>query len=226
MEGLSLVLGIVWILYSVLLLPIYLLKQGKHGLIKAMPYKLILSLVFCFMGFGSLFQNGVTMFSALIVLGLIASFVGDYYLIYIQTDDHKFIKGIFYFGIAHFFYITAMANLIPIRMMEIVITFVFLIILFLIKTITKPQMGKAEIPMSLYSIFVTFMAVKAISMMFASVPPLTHQWLFSLGAMLFLISDLCLGVWRYVYPKKILSQVVAVTYFVGQLMLATVLYFQ
>lgn len=226
MNGKLLFMCGLWLVYVILLLPLYLKKQSQNGLISAMPYKLSLSLLFCILGGLAVLKQGGSSFSILIICGLIASLVGDYYLIYIQEDEPKFIKGIFYFAVAHLFYLTAMVRMVGVSVVEIIGTLVLLVGLFVVKKITKPLMGKAELPMSLYTVLVTFMAVKALSMAFMGNSPLTVQWVFSLGAFLFLASDLCLGVWRYILPEKILSQIVAILYFIGQMLIATASYYQ
>ena len=128
-----------WLVYVIGLLPLYLLKQSKKGLIPAMPYKLALSGVFCVLGGLAVLKQGGSSFSIFIFCGLIASLVGDYYLIYIQEDEPKFIKGIFFFAVAHLFYLTAMVRMVGVSVVEIIGTLVLLVVLFVVKKITKPM---------------------------------------------------------------------------------------
>lgn len=217
---------IIWAIYLILLLPLFLIKEYIGGSINAVKNKLILSLTFCFIGFVQVICQGGSFFSILIFLGLMFSLMGDYYLVYIKANEMKFIKGILFFGLAHIFYIMSMTTLEGIYLLDLGITVGFVLTGIAITYILKLDLGKLKIPLYIYFTLVTLMAVKAVLMVFRENTFINEQELFSLGALLFLISDLFLGVWRFVVSKKAFSYVVYLCYFIGQLMIATAAFYQ
>jgi len=211
---------LIWILY-IFILACYVLQSRKLGSLKSIRLKLLLSGMFCIVGFVSMIKADYSLFSILIFGGLAASMVGDYFLAFILTNEAKFIKGILFFGLAHVFYISAMILIEDVGLKEFILTALILVGLILFMKHTKPELGKAKWALSIYVILVTFMAVKGGLMLFTDQTFLESQVLFSVGAVLFLISDTLLGIWRYVWPKQIFSDLLSVFYFIGQLLLAS-----
>jgi uncharacterized membrane protein YhhN len=226
MDKTLLIIALVWVIYIAVLLPLYILKQNKIGSVQAVGYKLVLSAIFTAIGFSAGVIGEWDVFPLLFLLGFVFSFVGDYYLIYIKTDEKKFIKGIFFFALAQLFFIAAMGYLVGFQWIEFALTFMVVVVMILFKRIKKPIMGNTTKPLSGYSLLVVFMAVKSLLLCFQEMPPLNMQILFSVGSILFLISDISLGLWRFVFPKKILYYMVSICYFVGQLFMATAILLQ
>lgn len=218
-------MGIVWVMYLAFLLPLYLIKENQSGFVKAVHYKLALSATFCMIGFSNILVQRFTPFSVLIFLGLVSAMIGDYFLVYVKENERKFIYGILCFSITQIFNISSMASLVGFSWPESAITAVLVAAAFILRTVAKMNMGKAAIPMSIYSVLVTYMAVKAVMMLF-SADALFLQGLFSAGAVLFLVSDICIGINRFVVPRKIFPVLIAVFYFLGQLMIVTCVFFQ
>ena len=218
-------MGIVWVMYLAFLLPLYLIKENQSGFVKAVPYKMVLSATFCLIGLANVLLQHFTLFSVLIFLGLVFALIGDYFLVYVKENERKFIYGIFCFGITQIFNISAMASLVGFAWPEFVITAILLAAAFILRAVAKMNMGKAAIPMSIYSVLVAYMAVKACLMLFSD-NALFMQGLFSTGAALFLVSDICIGINRFVLPRKIFPVLIAVFYFLGQLMIVTSIFFQ
>lgn len=206
-------------LYGVLLLA-YVLKSRREGSLKSLKLKMILSTIFCLIGGWHMVNQDFSTFSVLIFVGLFFSLIGDYYLAYIHDDEDKFIRGILAFGLAHVFYISAMIHLEGLRLREFLITMIFATLAYAFIAIKKPPLGKAKWPLCLYLLFVTFMAAKGGLMVFSHQTQLEAQWIFSVGAIMFLISDTLLGIWRYIWPKKIFSDLLSIFYFIGQVLLA------
>lgn len=225
MEG-DILMGIVWAVYLFFLLPLYKMKEKQKGAIKAVFYKLTLSGVFCCIGLLGIFRQDTSPCSVLIFLALVFSLFGDYYLVYIKDNEEKFVKGIMCFGIAHILYITAMTVQNGFSFLEILILVIIIISFLMIKLITKLDLGKTNLPLSCYTIIVTFMAVKAVLMLFQGKAPLAEQIMFSTGALLFWISDAFLGTWKFIDSKKLFSYIVSICYFLGQLMIATSVFYQ
>lgn len=212
---------IVWAVYLIVLLPLYILKEKKHGLTSAVKYKLALSGLFCLIGLLGVIRNHANLLSVIILLALIFSMLGDYFLVFIKTDEMKFIIGILCFAVTQILYIILMFHLDGLHISEFLITALIVIFILTAKQKLKPEMGKAELPISGYAVVVTFMAVKAVLMLYKENSALTHQEMFSAGAFLFYISDILLGIWNYLSPKKILRYLVSICYFIGQLLIAT-----
>ena len=225
MDKSLLFLGFLWIVYLGLI-PLYIKKQKELGSVQAVSYKLTLSGIFCAIGLLGVIRQGGNIFCILIFTGLIFSLIGDYFLVFIKADEKKFISGIFFFGMTQICYISAMIYLSSISYLEIIIAGILAIGVILVKFIKKTNMGKTLIPLIIYISLVAFMAVKATSLLFSVNPPVNKQWLLTGGALLFLVSDMMLGTWRFLNQKKVLYNMVSICYFLGQLMIATVLYFQ
>lgn len=221
-----LLIVIVWLVYLGFLLPLYLIKEKQCGAIKAIRYKLALSGVFCMIGFFNILLQNFNVVSILIFIGFVSALIGDYFLAFIDIDVRKFIYGIAFFGVTQISYISAMAVFVGFGFLEFIILLIIIIPLILSRRRMKLDTGKSTWPLTIYSVLVTFMAVKAIVMLFSENPPLALQVLFSAGAFLFLMSDILLCVNKFRFPKRILSYLVGIFYFSGQIMIATAMFFQ
>jgi len=219
-------MGIIWAMYLVFLLPFYLVNEKRFGSPKAVRYKMALSGTFCLIGLFGVFLQNFSVFSILIFIGLIFALIGDYFLVFIKTDEKKFLLGILSFGVTQVLFISGMAVLEGFGYLEFVVALAVVVPVVIGRTIKKVDMGKAAWPLSGYSALVTFMAVKAVLMLFSANPPLALQGLFSAGAFLFLVSDIFLGVNRFIQSRQTFSYLVGICYFSGQLMIATALFFQ
>jgi Predicted membrane protein len=183
-------------------------------------------MTFCLVGLIQVIWQLASLFSLLIFLGLLASLPGDYYLVFIKTNKIQFTKGILFFGLTHIFYIIAMMIMSGIHIMEFLITGVLVLPFLLLLNLKKIHLGKMKKIIFLYFVLVTFMAVKAFLLFIEENHPLTEQGMFTCGAVLFLISDLLLGLWNYLIPKKLFYYIVHICYFTGQLMIVTAAYYQ
>jgi len=219
-------LGVVWVLYWCIFLPLYIVKSKQKGSVEALGYKMILSAIFCMIGLFGVIRQKADLFSLLIFIGMLFAVVGDYFLAFIKTNEKKFIIGILSFGITHSLYIAAMITVEGIHIQEFIITAIVIVVSFIVSNQMKLEMGKTKWLLSGYSILVTFMAVKAVLMMNTNPLGLSLQLIFSIGAVMFLISDILLCVWKFYRDKQLLSNLVSALYFTGQLLIATAIYFQ
>ena len=226
MDRSIILMAIVWAIYLFVLLPLYLFKEKQDGSVKAVHYKIVLSAIFCAIGLASAFLLHADAFSALISAGLLFAMGGDYFLVYIKTDERKFFYGILCFGITQVFYIAAMASIAGFSYMEFIIASGVIALAVIGKILLKMDLGKVEFPLTVYFGLVIFMAVKAVSMALPGNSSLTMQLLFSTGAFLFLASDIFLGINGFIKSKRIFSYLVGIFYFLGQLMIATAAFFQ
>lgn len=220
------VLRIIWLIYAIVLLPIYILMRKKYGMLKSAKQKLILSSAFCIVGLMGATIQDFSIYAVLIIFGLLFALAGDYYLIYIEVDTKKFIFGIMCFGITHLLYIAAMSFLSGLTLWECIIAAItYIIAVYAVYNRFNPNLGRTKLPTIIYTIIISFMSVKAMFML--AVSPLSNasQLLFSAGAILFLFSDVFLGINLYIIKKPFLRNLNIITYFVGQLMIASSLFF-
>lgn len=213
-------------IYLLFFLPLYIIKERKGDAIDVLGYKLILSGLFSVMGLAAAIIHDFGVFEILILAGMISAIAGDYFLAFIFKDEKKFICGIYSFSLTQAFYISAMIFLSGIGIGEFLTTFLILVFLALVIMKLKPEMGSAKIPLSLYTLLVTFMAVKAVWIWIQGADSLKFQWMFTAGALLFWISDIFLGINRFIQKKYLFSVLVSTCYFLGQLMIALSVYYQ
>lgn len=221
-------MGTVWAIYLIFLLPVYLYKEKKDGAVKATRYKMALSGTFTLIGACALILRYDTagLFAVLIFIGLLFAMAGDYFLLYVNVDEKKFQYGILCFGLTQIAYIAAMASRVGFGYTEFLLAAAVLGPLMLCRLLFKIRMGKAAWPLSIYSMLVALMALKALWMLLSKNTPLELQWMFSCGALLFMASDILLGVRIYVRKNRIINDLVACCYFLGQLMIATAVFYQ
>ena len=151
-------------------------------------------------------------------LGLICAVPADFFLQYIKTDLKKYRFGIFFFGAMHVCLLVSFFFVYPVTIFEFVIFAVFIAILLAFQIKGKWKMGAEKIQLTIYTVFVVFMAAKAISIFIAT--PSSFTAMAALGGMLFFLSDLFLGIWAYSSEKFKYLALNRIIYFAGQLSLA------
>jgi len=218
-------MGIVWAIYLLLLLPLYIVKKKQEAK-GSVFYKLLLSGTFCVLGLCSLLKRPDDLFTLLFFIGMFFSLAGDYYLVCKNSEKKKMALGILCFAVTQILYITAMILETGFHFYEFITVILVFTIVIWSKFKVGLHVGSAAKLLFCYSLLVTIMGVKGIFMLFLQNPPLQGQWIFSLGTLLFLISDICLAVWRFGTGKRLFSYIVDVCYFTGQLLIATVIFYQ
>jgi len=153
-------------------------------------------------------------------LGLIFAVPADFFLQYIKTDLKRYRFGIFFFGAMHVCLIVSFFLIYPVTIYEFIIFAMFIAILLGFQILGKWKMGKEKAQLTIYTVFVVFMAAKAISLYFTVPNPATFILMLSLGGLFFFISDLFLGIWAYSTDKFVHLALNRVIYFAGQLCLA------
>ncbi|SHJ08972.1 lysoplasmalogenase [Parasporobacterium paucivorans] len=221
-----LVTAIICVLYLLVLLPIYIWMDRKRESVETPGYKLVLSGIFCVLGLAAVFVHDFSIFPLLILGGLILAMIGDYFLVFLFADEKRFICGILAFSVTQVFYIAGMIVLSGIGIGEFIMTILVLSAILIVVLKMKPDFGKARLPINIYTALVTLMAAKAVMMLLAGERVMTLQWMFSMGALLFWVSDMFLGINRFIKKRRIFSTLVAVCYFLGQLMIAISVYYQ
>jgi len=151
-------------------------------------------------------------------LGLICAVPADFFLQYIKTDLTKYRFGIFFFGAMHVCLIVSFFLIYPVTFYEFIIFAVFIAILLGFQMLGKWEMGKEKAQLTAYTVFVVFMAAKAISLYIFE--PSGYTLMVAFGGLFFFISDLFLGIWAYSTSKFVYLALNRIIYFAGQLCLA------
>lgn len=233
-------LGII-ALYAVLLV-IYLNAEkkndGKNGFRKATAIKLTLSGIFCatgilcyweFVSFG-VFGVGYVPPQLFILLGLFAAFAGDYFLQFIRLNAKKYIAGICCFAAAQILFITALIlnsysyvlnsdnSYLMDWILSVIITVVVLLCVLAMMKKQNWKLGGEKNVITVYTVLLTFMAAKAVSSLTVAI---SAGWaLFAAGAVLFLASDILLGIWNYHTGKRMHANLNWIFYYGGMILIA------
>lgn len=196
---------------------------GKMG--KATVLKGLASLFFVLLGVACYGQMPTT-FGKLILIGLILGMIGDVFLnlrnLYEGGKSAKvFAVGILAFLSGHFLYIAALIGLnkaivLPALIMAAVLS--VLAIPPLMKRITAPSMG-LKIFGYVYLVIVIAMFSFAAVMLVVSGGRIMN-WVFAVGAFLFLISDFIMIYYSFGKKIKPLRAINLLSYYVGQLLIA------
>ncbi len=177
-------------------------------------------------------------YALLVLLGLAASFWGDFFL-QLENQEKYFVVGVFCFMAAHILYIAAFSRaaavLFPGRpflsFRQAAALAVMIAALLVMVTAAKLKLGKLFVPGMLYLAAISLMFVKAVSLgifAFGTLPAITGTAaLLTLcaGALLFVISDIVLVF--MVFCGKDTLRMTAVnlyTYFIAQALLASSIY--
>lgn len=220
MNGKMILTAAVMLVYLAFLLPIYIIREEREGLIKAGGSKLALSAAFCAVGMWGIVSQGGDTFSLLVFAGLLCSLIGDYYLIFINEHEKKFLNGIMSFGTAQILYIAALAGRGGFRAWEFIIAAALIAAVVVAKSLLKLSFGRMELPLSVYTVLLIFMAVRAGFNWYSMEGAEISAGLFFTGAVLFLLSDISLGLWKFFRPAPLFRNLVAMCYFTGQIMIA------
>lgn len=205
-------------------------NNGLAGFKKATALKLTLSSLFCIAGILSycfIIFNPIR--SAIgptahlfILLGLFAALPGDYFLQYIRLDVKKYITGILCFSATQALLITALVLLNPSGtggwVSTVIITLAILFIVLVVMKKQNWQLGAEKWILTAYTILLSFMTAKAIQSMVVSLS--ASSLLFAAGAVLFLVSDLFLGIWNYHSGQRRHANLNWITYFTGMFLIA------
>lgn len=173
----------------------------------------------------------VTYYSLLILGALVSGFLGDFFLSY--KNDRYFPVGMGFFALGHIVYIS---TFLVIGNYEIISSVVYIIIATVILFVpvtyvvkTKINLGKLMLPVFVYGFILVLFFVCSITKGIAAVSAgnLTYGLCMILGAVLFIASDIMLGLrMGGIKLPKILSHAVSYTYFPAQTLFALSIYFQ
>jgi len=184
----------------------------------------------------SAFAAGVCVYAAIklnelifyiFALGLVFAVPADFFLQYIITDLKKYRAGILCFGLMHICLLISFYLTYTVAIYEFIIFIVFIGILLAFQIFGKWKMGEEKNQLTIYTVFVVFMAAKAISIFITEPAGLSYTMILALGGLFFFLSDLFLGIWAYSGSRSFIYLVLnRCIYFAGQLCLAFYLVFQ
>lgn len=139
------------------------------------------------------------------VLGLIFSFLGDFFLLL----KSGFLLGLGSFLLAHIFYIISFKKR-SLSRVSVGVIVVLLLYLVLLISFLFPHLKEMKIPVIIYGIIISTMLYFSIK---------TQEKLLIVGALFFVISDSVLSVNLFVSSSLLLNLLVMITYILAQVLL-------
>ena len=139
------------------------------------------------------------------VLGLIFSFLGDFFLLL----KSGFLLGLGSFLLAHIFYIISFKKR---SLSRVSVGVIVVLLLYLVSLISFlfPHLKEMKIPVIIYGIIISTMLYFSIK---------TQEKLLIVGALFFVISDSVLSVNLFVSSSLLLNLLVMITYILAQVLL-------
>lgn len=233
------ILFVLAVLSEAAFLPCYLFAGFCKGGRRSLIAKCVCSVLFILIGvFAMLSATNYSLYAVLMLIGLVFSFGGDYFLS--VTDTTKdFVTGVACFLSAHLFYIYAYSKAIHAKIpgssffnpYELFAVVMLLVILFLSQKKLGLEFGEVKIPIFVYTAVIIIMLVKAVSLSIqvytAGVKDATAiAVLVGGGAFLFVVSDAILSLIKFGDKKSSLMRNLNLsTYYCGQVLLACSIFF-
>ncbi|MGN0467297.1 MAG: lysoplasmalogenase, partial [Acutalibacteraceae bacterium] len=135
------------------------------------PYKLkkmICSSLFLLQALAAvLYNGGFSVFSALMLAGLVLSWIGDLFLA-VSLKGTPFILGLASFLLAHVMYVISFSRSISdisksamIKPFEIAVVIIMLIVCLIVKKKAEIKLGEMAIPVLFYALAISFMLARA-----------------------------------------------------------------
>lgn len=234
------IIYIIAIIATLVCTPFYLQAQRPGRCPKSLALKMVCATGFLTAGITSMYiADNHTRFAVLMLIGLALSWVGDLFL---HLWGSKIYQGIGFLGFlsAHFLYISAYTACISdyspdrsfLNTYEIIIIAVCFSAFVIYTLVSKMKLGVLlRIPVYIYGLVISTMLAKACSLADCALRCEAPNAVFTAvlaisGAALFLASDFTISILMFDekqkknYPLKIFN---IVTYFVGQLLLASLL---
>lgn len=229
------VVGLIFIaaVYFVLL-GLYVKEDIFGNFNRATKFKMTLSSIFCLVGAWGMLSWGVSVSAGtvLILCGLVCALIGDYFLRFIELDAKKFNCGILFFAGTQAFFLASMVSAQGVDPVELILTLIPLAVALVLMKKQNWQLGKAQGPLTVYMILLSLMMVKAVFTALVPTAAAPDDWmlpvgpclasyvLMAIGAILFWISDLLLGIWKYHSRKNAITAWNSITYFTGTFLIA------
>lgn len=223
-----------------ILLPFVLISQILYYYSFVSPDKNFLSIfkplttliIILIAGYSLLYIGIGKNYALLIFVGLLFSLIGDISLIF-AIDKQKrlgkfFIIGLSSFLITHIIYVTAFSIFDGFFIQDIIVGSVLLIVvivLFLIYNKKGEISDKIKIPTLIYMLVLAFMLTKALSTIQSTYFSDTQKLLIIIGAVMFVASDILLGIRYFIKSRNSLRIALLLLYFNGQYLIALSCYY-
>jgi uncharacterized membrane protein YhhN len=179
------------------------------------PISTLLVIVVAVLSF--LTPGAQTSYTLWVLAGLWLSLGGDVALMF--HSDRAFRIGLLLFLLAHIVYAIAFTVFNGFHVQDLVTGAVLLALAIAIYLYLRPGLEKMKVPVVLYILVICIMVNRAISTFFGQTFSTTQAWLISLGAILFMASDLVLATNRFRHPFKA-HRLSLFLYYGGQLLIA------
>jgi uncharacterized membrane protein YhhN len=152
-----------------------------------------------------------------ITLGLILSLGGDVALMF--DSNRAFRIGLLLFLLAHVVYAVAFTVPNGFHSPDLITGAALLLLAIGIYQYLRPGLGQMKGPVLAYVLIICFMVNRAVSTFFGDAFSIAQAWLITIGAILFMLSDLVLAINRFRHPFKF-NRMSLFLYYGGQLLIA------
>ena len=152
-------------------------------------------------------------YSILITTGLFFSFIGDIFLI---KEKQYFIQGLVSFLVAHFFYIAAFFRHTALEPIQIAPLLAIIIISIIIFRRLQDNLRALTLPVMIYMTAIGIMVWRALCRIGYEGILGDGVWLAAIGALFFMASDTFLALHKFHRPLKHRTNLVMITYYLGQ----------
>jgi uncharacterized membrane protein YhhN len=161
--------------------------------------------------------NAQPSFTLWVTMALVLSLGGDVALMF--ESNRAFLIGLVFFLLAHVVYCIAFTLPNGFYPQDLLTGAVLLVVAVAVYLYLKPGLGSVQGPVLLYILVLCFMVNRAASAFFGHAFNITQAWLMTVGAILFLLSDLVLAINRFRHPLE-KHRLSLFLYYGGQLLIA------
>jgi len=208
--------------------PMFLIAVYRSGRKKVLLLKMACSLCFILvgaLGFALGKLQSPPIYDMLMITAFCLSLLGDLALAW-KDNQHTFLLGLVAFLIAQVCFGVTFSFYNHFATLDILVFAVLFIGPILAYLFLHLDVGDLKIPVLVYLLVIAFMFTKALSSLYLKGISLPAQWLVAVGAGLFYFSDAILALNKFQrQPSKYLRTINLITYYAGQMLLASSLYF-
>jgi uncharacterized membrane protein YhhN len=156
-------------------------------------------------------------FTLWVTVALVLSLGGDVALMF--ESNRAFVIGLVFFLLAHVVYCIAFTLPNGFYPQDLITGAVLLAVAVAVYLYLRPGLGSMQGPVLLYIVIICTMVNRATSAFFGNAFTITQAWLMTVGAILFLLSDLVLAINRFRHPME-KHRLSLILYYGGQLLIA------
>lgn len=187
----------------------------------------VLVILVCGLSFAHPAGDHDTTYSLLVLTGLVLSLAGDVLLVP-QDNPGSFLLGLVAFFCAHLMYIGAFVHLLSSlgiesnRATDGVAAAALVLVGGVIYAVLRPGLGKMRLPVIAYMVVISVMVHRAVAIAWVHPGPGTQPTLVVVGALLFYLSDVILGInkFRLAGRMRHYRLLNLSSYYTGQLLIA------